>query len=141
MANNNKAEKTKMNSDLVEIVKILNGKFESEDWAEMAEPNLAFFPTGQLWVCDGCDEIRVGFYVNTMPDMVGKMALALAKYESRLRIESLPVYVDEDENFFEGEEAFTEFGKMLIGAFACDDGTIEVVNAIKTAKPNKRVLQ
>lgn len=126
MAKNSKTEKTMMDSDLMEIVKMLNRKFEGEDWAEMVEPHLAFFPMGQIWVCEDCDAIHVGFYLNTTPEMIGKVAIVLARYEARLIIESLPVYIDDDDNVFEGEEAFIEFGKMLASAFACSDCTAEI---------------
>ena len=135
MAKNNKAEKTKMNSDLMEIVKILNGKFE-DNWADMIKPNLAVFPIGQVWICDECDAIHIGFHLNTMPGIIGEIAIALVKYESRLSIESLPVFIDGDGNVFEGEEAFVELGKMFVSAFACSDCTAEIVEAKQIVEPN-----
>lgn len=131
----------KRNKDLAEVVEILNEKFESESWVEIVKPNLALFPLGQIWTCDECDAIHVGFHLNTMPEMIGKMSLALARYEDRLRIESVPIYVDDDNNVFEGEEAFIEFGKMLVSAFACSDCFSEIIKEGQMTKPSKGMIQ
>ena len=115
MAKEKKAKRiVKTEKCLIEVVRKVNEYFDDGYEAEIIESDLALFPNGQIWICGGCNKIHVGFHLDTSPQLIGKIAVALSEYIDRLSFESISAFVDEHGDIYEDDLAFLEFGKFLI---------------------------
>ena len=116
-------------TDLENVVQAVNEYFDDYGGleAEVIESDFAIFPSGEMWICDDCDNIHIGFHLNADASLIAHIALALYEYHERVQFETVPIYAD-DRDIFEDDDAIFEYGKSLINSVACNDCTNKVLD-------------
>lgn len=115
--------------DLSNVLQKINAHWAGDFEAKIVDDQV-HFPNGIVWICDNCTRIHVGFFMDTPAVLIGGMAIALSEYQDRLAFENLPIFLSDDEKF-EGDEAFIEYGKSLIDIAAIEDSVFEIDDAQK----------
>ena len=123
-------------TELAKVILMVNEYFDDDDGfdAEIIENDFAIFPFGEIWICDECDRIHVGFHLDADPSLIGHIAIALYEYRDHVEFDTVPVFVG-DKDLFQDDEAFLEYGKSLINSVACNDCTAKIVDAELLALP------